>query len=155
MQAYCPVVNYQYPAEKHIKENWAMFSTTDIDLLKGCLLAACRHLSLVHQESEYEDFALQYKLNILASMRSTTWKGDMAASRSAVTKAMVLAFDEMMLHDLCTASKHARGAVHIIEAAGGIQSMGLTDIVRFMLHNVIYVKRLVFEEWDPETKCNT
>lgn len=47
-----------------------------------------------------------------------------------------------MLQDTTMAAKHVLGAVHIIKAAGGLQALGLSDIVRGILYSCIYGKSL-------------
>lgn len=48
-----------------------------------------------------------------------------------------------MLHDQFMASQHLQGALHIIEAAGGVEALGLGDLASFLLYSCIYGKRLL------------
>jgi hypothetical protein len=77
------------------KQNWILFSSTEIELLKGFLLAACRHLYIVHLEKEFGPLAIQYKLNYVRSLRETISATGPASGRMAVTKALVLSIDEV------------------------------------------------------------
>ncbi|CAM1504983.1 Fc.00g106200.m01.CDS01 [Cosmosporella sp. VM-42] len=147
MQVQCPVIQYLGELQAYVKANWILLSSTDMDLLKGFLLAACRHLSMVGVEKEYDEFAIQYKLRYVRNLRETISAGNLVSSRMAVTRALVLAFDEIMLRDMSMASKHVLGAVRIIEAAGGVQALSLSDIVRYLLYSCIYGKGL--PDWEP------
>jgi hypothetical protein len=80
---------------QHIRNNWILFSTTDIDFLKGFLLSGCRHLSMIESVEEYAELALQYKLNYLQSLRETISAGTTLSRRTAITRALVLAFDDV------------------------------------------------------------
>ena len=58
-----------------------------------------------------------------------------------------------MLHDLCMASKHIWGAVRIVEAAGGAEALGLSDLEQFVMHNCMHGKRLLHADGDPTADC--
>ncbi|KAI0827812.1 hypothetical protein F5Y06DRAFT_283583 [Hypoxylon sp. FL0890] len=45
---HCPVMQHFAEYNSYMRKNWLRFSSTDVDLLRGFLLAACRHLSMVH-----------------------------------------------------------------------------------------------------------
>lgn len=70
-------------------------SSTDLDLLCSFLLASCRHLSRVPLHEEYAEFAVQYKLRFIRDLRQVISPGDISSSRIAVTRVLVLAFDEV------------------------------------------------------------
>lgn len=48
-----------------------------------------------------------------------------------------------MNRDLPSASQHVLGALRIIQAAGGAQALGLSDLVRLLLHSQIHGKGLL------------
>lgn len=54
----------------------------------------------------------------------------------------------MMIRDITMASSHVLGAIRIIQAAGGIQNLELTDLVQYILYSCIYGKGLV--DMDPD-----
>ncbi|RSL43278.1 hypothetical protein CEP54_015154 [Fusarium duplospermum] len=70
----------------------------------------------------------------------------------AVTKALVLAIDEIMLGDLSMGIKHVIGAAEIVQVAGGAQALGLSGIVQYILDRCLRGHRL--EDWDPTTDCD-
>lgn len=72
-----------------------LFSSTDASLLRGFLLAACRHLSMVNGEGEYAQLAIQYKLSFIRDLRETIFTEDPLFAGMAITKSLVLAFDEV------------------------------------------------------------
>lgn len=61
----------------------------------GFLLTASRHLSMGGSEITYTRLALQYKLRYVQNLRETISTATLASRRAAVTKALVLAFDEV------------------------------------------------------------
>ncbi|KAF7562260.1 hypothetical protein G7046_g1851 [Stylonectria norvegica] len=128
MQAQCPIINYLGARHDYITSNWILFSSTDLELLKGFLLAASRHLYMLGRDDRYEAIAIHYKLRYVRSLRETIRGGDLFSSRAAVTRAVVLAFDEMMVRNMSMASQHVLGAIQIIQQAGGTKALGLSDL---------------------------
>lgn len=58
-----------------------------------------------------------------------------------------------MLRDMATASQHVLGAIRIIQAAGGIRALGLSDLVRDLLYCYINGKGLL--DLGSEQECNS
>ncbi|KAF4342164.1 hypothetical protein FBEOM_3897 [Fusarium beomiforme] len=58
----------------------------------------------------------------------------------------VLALDEVTCGDHPVAAKHVLGAMKMIEDAGGLESLGLNHLIRYVLYNLMFGKRL--SEWD-------
>ncbi|KAK7428597.1 hypothetical protein QQZ08_004858 [Neonectria magnoliae] len=108
---------------------------------------------MVNLEKDFAQVAVQYKLSYVQSLRQTISAGSPSSNRTAVTKALVLAFDEIMIGDVPMATKHVLGAVNIVEIAGGPQALGLSDFVLQLLCTLIYGKRLL--DWDPTLYCNS
>ncbi|TEA15687.1 hypothetical protein C8034_v002283 [Colletotrichum sidae] len=139
----CPIVNYIDKDEHYIRDNWILLGSIDVDFLNGFLLAACRHLSIVEKEKEYAGLAIEYKLRNIRGLRESILGDSLTASRSAVTRALVLACDDLMIQDALAATNHVLGAVQIIRAAGGLEALGLNEIVRYVLHGCVYGKGLL------------
>ncbi|XXG99422.1 hypothetical protein Hte_005761 [Hypoxylon texense] len=139
----------QYFEDYHdyMRKNWVIFSSTDIDLLKGFLLVSCRHLSMVQLEEEYVEMAIRYKLAYIQSLREIISTEDLSLGRVAVSKAIVLAFDDLMLSNLSMAAKHIGGALEIVQMAGGFQALGSSSFVSYIFSSCIYGKRLL--DLDP------
>lgn len=95
MQPRCPVLNYMGAQNEYMRKNWVLFSSTNPEFLKGHLLAACRHLAAESAESEYLELAIQYKLRYIRDLQEVLWTGDPSASRTAVSRALVLAIDDV------------------------------------------------------------
>lgn len=95
MQANCPVLAFLGGYHECMRKNWVLMSSTDLDLLRSFLLASCRHLSLVRLHEEYAELAVQYKLRFIQDLRQVIAPGDISSSRIAVTRVLVLAFDEV------------------------------------------------------------
>ncbi|KAI0138976.1 hypothetical protein F4776DRAFT_617512 [Hypoxylon sp. NC0597] len=152
MCIHCPVMQHFAEYSNYMRRNWIIFSSTDVDLLKGFLLASCRHLSMVHLEEEYVNIAIQYKLAYVQSLREIISTEDPSLGRIAVTRALVLAFDDIMLGDLDMASKHVLGVLQIVHMAGGFQALGLSEFVHYILYSCIHGKRLL--DPDPVLPCS-
>lgn len=145
---HCPVMNHLAEYHAHMRKNWIFFSSTDVDFLQGFLLAACRHLSMVHVDRNYyAQLATQYKLRYVKSLRQSISAEAQPLSATAVTRALVLAFDELMLRDLPTAAKHLLGAVQMVQLAGGSQALGLSDLGHYILDSCVQRNRL--SDWKP------
>ncbi|KAF3798180.1 hypothetical protein GCG54_00010526 [Colletotrichum gloeosporioides] len=147
MLSQCPVLNYMRKHNDHVRNNWVLLNSAHMEFLKGFLLAACRHLSTVKSDREYAEIAIQYKLRYIQDLRRTILVDGPSSRREAVTRALVLAFDDIMIQDISMASNHVLGAINIIQAAGGSQVLGLSDLVRYILYNCVHAKRLL--DWMP------
>ncbi|KXH34007.1 hypothetical protein CSIM01_02342 [Colletotrichum simmondsii] len=141
MDLQCPILCYLGENFDHIRRNWLLCGSTDIDLLQGFLLAASRHLSLFHGE-QWENWAAKFKLKHISDLRRALSSEDMSLRRTGVAKALVLSFDEIMLRDMQMASKHVRGAITIVRDSGGIDALGLSEIVRCVLFSCMFGKGL-------------
>lgn len=85
--------------ERRVPQNWTLLSSTNLDFLQGTLLSACRILSVVNKAArrEYTELAEYYKLQLLRSLQHAINLGGPTWSRSAINKALVLAFDDVSL----------------------------------------------------------
>ncbi|KAF4943680.1 hypothetical protein FSARC_14858 [Fusarium sarcochroum] len=61
----------------------------------------------------------------------------------AVSSALVLAFDEVLLGDISMAFQHVQGAANIVHAAGGPQALGLSGFLRSVLFSCTHGDRLL------------
>lgn len=77
------------------KANWVLMASTEVELLHGFLLTASRHLSNTSPNPVFSELAIQYKLRHVQSLRQSMLAGDAQAGRVAVTKALVLATDDV------------------------------------------------------------
>ncbi|EMT72244.1 hypothetical protein FOC4_g10001693, partial [Fusarium odoratissimum] len=108
------------------RRNWILVSSTDAGFIKGFLLGACRHLSLVQSMVEFEGKAIQYKLQYLENLRKDISTQPAILHPRWVASALVLAFNEILLGNISMASQHIKGAADIVQAAGGPQALGLS-----------------------------
>ncbi|KAI1016417.1 hypothetical protein LB503_010367 [Fusarium chuoi] len=122
--------------------------STDSVLLRGCLLAACRYLSEVELRDEYALLAIQYKQYYIQSLRKGLSSRSLPSRRNAVAMTTVLALDEITCGDHLIAAKHVLGAMKMVEDAGGLERLGLNHLVRYVLYNLMFGKRLL--EWDMD-----
>ena len=90
----CSVMGYLDEHHQTFTENWMINSSTDECLLRGSLLVASRHLSLVFPK-EYAELAVRYKLKHVQALRDAISTGGLGASRRAVATALILTYDEV------------------------------------------------------------
>ncbi len=98
MDVHCSKLREPLEYLKRMAEEWVSLALSDVGLLSGLLLAACRHLSLQshRQEQYYLRPATQYKLACVQALnRAISVEGSSAISDATVAKAMVLAYDEV------------------------------------------------------------
>lgn len=74
---------------------WMFFNSSDPIILRGSLLVACRHLSLVGLQDEYAQLATRYKLYYLQTLRRYILSNDLSSRRKAIAITIVLALDEV------------------------------------------------------------
>jgi hypothetical protein len=74
---------------------WMFFIASDPIILRGFLLVACRHLSLVGLQDEYTQLATHYNLYYLQTLRRYIQSDDISLRREAVAITTVLALDEV------------------------------------------------------------
>lgn len=117
--------------------------------------------------SQYAQCADQYKLNIVRDLQSAITVDSPSSRRDAVSKALVLTFDDVCisnvpfcstiatltifqisLQNAAMARMHLTGALHIINAAGGIEALGLSDLISYLISNCVYGKRILDEDSD-------
>ncbi|KAF5626154.1 hypothetical protein F52700_8871 [Fusarium sp. NRRL 52700] len=80
--------------QQYLRNNWIMISSTDAEFIRGFLLAASRHLSMVESNTKFEEIAIRYKLEYLAKLRKDVAMQPMSISPRSVSSALVLSFDE-------------------------------------------------------------
>lgn len=93
--SYCPIVMGLKEEVMDIRSHWMLFIASDPIILRGFLLAACRHLSLVELQGEFVDMAIRYKLSYLRGLQQCMFVNDPSSRRKAVSMTTVLAFDEV------------------------------------------------------------
>jgi hypothetical protein len=74
---------------------WMFFIASDPIILRGFLLVACRHLSLVGLQDEYTQLATHYSLYYLQTLRRYIQSDDISLRREAVAITTILALDEV------------------------------------------------------------
>ncbi|KAI3572617.1 hypothetical protein IWW34DRAFT_856618 [Fusarium oxysporum f. sp. albedinis] len=153
LNEHCPIVNSMNQQHQYFRNNWIYVALKEEGYYRGFLLSACRHLSLVHQEHQYDDLAVEYNLHYISEQRRNVATGGTAAARKAITMALILGFDEIMLGDMTMAWKHINGATEIIRAGGGTNSLGLSDFIVYVLRHLLHGDRL--SSWEPLMNCSS
>lgn len=97
MHIECPIVKYLGKRYEDVRANWILVSSTNVELLSGFLLAGCRHLSMQRLEDEFTELAIQYKVRCIQSLQEVMSATDLLTNRTAIAKALVLAFDDVSL----------------------------------------------------------
>ncbi|KAK1470501.1 hypothetical protein CCUS01_06266 [Colletotrichum cuscutae] len=108
MDSQCPILCYLGENFDHIRRNWLLWF----------LLAASRHLSLFHGEQHISD------------LRRALSSDDISLRRTGKLQHNFQFPGIIMLCDMHMASKHVRGAITIVRDSGGIDALGLSEIVR-------------------------
>jgi hypothetical protein len=93
--SYCPIVMGLKEKVMDIRSHWMFFVASDPIILRGFLLVACRHLSLVELQDNYADMAIRYKLSYLQGLQECMFINKPSSRREAVSMTIVLAFDEV------------------------------------------------------------
>ncbi|KAH7253676.1 NADP-dependent oxidoreductase domain-containing protein [Fusarium redolens] len=97
LDTHCPIARSVGQYHNYIKSNWIVVSSQDLDFMRGFLLVASRHLSMVASKIEFENKALQYKLEYIKKLRQDVSMQPMSMNPRSVTSALVLAYDEVSL----------------------------------------------------------
>ncbi|KLO82593.1 uncharacterized protein LW93_9797 [Fusarium fujikuroi] len=147
LSAHCPIARSIGRYHEYLRNNWIIISSHDAEFIRGFLLAASRHLSTVESNIEFEEIAIRYKLEHLAKLRKDVAKQPMAISPRSVSSALVLSFDEMLLGNIPMALRHIHGAASIVQAAGGPQSLGLSQFISYTLFTCVQEDRIGDWAW--------
>lgn len=116
-----------------------LLSSRDIELLRGCILVSSRQIAFTYKDEKYEEMAMQHKIRLVREVRGDLLKKNIAGSdgaaisRSAVTKALILTLEEAVVGNSNLALVHLQGALDILSAGGGVDVLGFSDVVRFVL----------------------
>ncbi|KAL5338157.1 hypothetical protein BJX70DRAFT_398871 [Aspergillus crustosus] len=141
--------------------SWVPHALHEAGLPETLLLASSRHLSglysPLHQTQQhqlYTRLTLQYKLQLLASLRESISAETPAFSDTTVIKAIMLAYDEIFVNDQESLKRHVEGAVKMVALKGGPQTLGLDGLVERFLFNLVVkvdpiVRLTVKSQWDP------
>lgn len=81
-----------------MRKEWVRLALTDAGFLKGIFLAACRHLSENHQQHQFLQLAIQYKLASVRALSEAISAGMASVSDATIAIVMMLAFDEVSLY---------------------------------------------------------
>lgn len=97
LSAHCPIARSLGQYHEYLRRNWIIISSHDAEFIRGFLLAASRHLSVVESNIEFEEIAIRYKLEHLAKLRKDVSMQPMSINPRSVSSALVLSFDEVSL----------------------------------------------------------
>ncbi|CVK86395.1 uncharacterized protein FMAN_06326 [Fusarium mangiferae] len=170
LSARCPIARSIRQYQEYLRKNWIIISSHDTEFIRGFLLAASRHLSMVESNIEFEEIAIRYKLEHLAKLRKDVAMQPMSISPRSVSSALVLSFDEvslpihicvrysvlqqniygqvqMLLGNIPMALRHINGAASIVQAAGGPQSLGLSQFISYTLFTCVQEDRIGDWAW--------
>ncbi|KAI1616957.1 hypothetical protein EDD36DRAFT_430329 [Exophiala viscosa] len=118
---------------------WVPLALTDEGLTCALLLAACRHLFDHCQQSQQQHFlqlAAQYKLACVRSLREAI-STDLFFGDATITKAVMLAYDELATRNIVMWRHHLDGAVRMVNLNGGPQTLGLDGFLESVISNLI------------------
>jgi len=100
---------------------------------------------------------VQHKLRLVREVRKALFREGLAGSsrphsngaavvRSAVINALVLTLEEAVVGNSNLALVHLQGALDIVSAAGGVDALDLSDVVRHVLSNCETGLQLLMKE---------
>lgn len=116
----CPILsNVTCGYGQDVCDNWTILSTTDIELLRGSLLTSCRWLSIIQKQTEYAEQADRYKLQLFRDLQRAIADSSLESRREAVSKALVLTFDEVRILPHSANARHSSSPVIHAEHADG------------------------------------
>jgi hypothetical protein len=95
LSAHCPIARSIRHYQQYLRNNWIIISSYDAEFIRGFLLAASRHLSLVESKTQFEEIAIRYKLEHLAKLRKDVAMQPMSINSRSISSALVLSFDEV------------------------------------------------------------
>ncbi|KIV79578.1 hypothetical protein PV11_07128 [Exophiala sideris] len=118
---------------------WVPLALTDEGLICALLLAACRHLfehGKLSQKERFTQLATQYKLACVRSLRQAI-STELCFTDATVTKAVMLAYDELATGNVVMWRHHLDGAVRMVKVNGGPQTLGLDGFLEHVISNLI------------------
>ena len=96
LNLYCTVIKDPGNYHERMVKDWVRLGLDDPGFMSGIYLAACRHLALYeHQPVDYPLLAAEYKLACLRDLNSALAKKSPLLTDATVSKALMLAFDEV------------------------------------------------------------
>ncbi|KAJ5266845.1 hypothetical protein N7478_009653 [Penicillium angulare] len=123
---------------------WIPLALTEASLLDILFLASCRSLSASYHHPKQEQqkqlftrLGFQYKLKSLQSLRGEISAETPVYSDSTVAKAIMLAYDELFIHNETMLKRHVDGAVKMVGLNGGPQTLGLDGLLEHLLSNLL------------------
>ncbi|RQM06588.1 hypothetical protein DH86_00001211 [Scytalidium sp. 3C] len=130
----------QFFTESMTRE-WVPLALTDIGLLDGIFLSACRHLAAHHcidqKQQLFSQLAVRYKVECVQSLRGALLKKMPPFADSIVAQAVMLAYDELSLCDTIMSKRHIDGAVRMVTLNGGPKTLGLNGFLEHLLSNLL------------------
>ncbi|CEN60822.1 hypothetical protein ASPCAL03255 [Aspergillus calidoustus] len=119
---------------ERMMHGWVPLAVAEQSLLYIIFLASCRTLANQYtdrpEQKLFNRLAFQYKLVILRSLRESITTEAPRFSDTTVSKALMLAYDEML-------KQHVQGAVQMVNLNGGPQTLGLDGLMARLLSNLL------------------
>ncbi|KAL3458858.1 hypothetical protein BJX64DRAFT_291765 [Aspergillus heterothallicus] len=126
---------------ERMMHGWIPLAVSEQSLLHITFLASCRNLSDRYRGRPEHDLfnrlAFQYKLMILQSLRNSITAEVPQFSDVTVSEALMLAYDELFVHDKTMLKHHVDGAVQMVNLKGGPQTLGLGGLMALLLSNLL------------------
>jgi hypothetical protein len=126
---------------QRMTSTWVPLARADASLLDIIFLLSCRHLSASytqsHQESSFTQRAFHYKSVCLKVLRDAISNEAPCFSDSTVAKAIMLAYDELFVHDTRMLKHHMEGALKMVALKGGPETLGLDGLLKHLLFKLV------------------
>ncbi|KAF3394304.1 hypothetical protein F1880_004762 [Penicillium rolfsii] len=140
---------------QRMTNTWVPLARSDASLLDITFLLSCRHLSASYTQSRQEpdltQRALHYKNICLKKLRDAISYEAPCFTDSTVAKAIMLAYDELFVHDVEMLKHHMEGACKMVALKGGPESLGLDGLLQHLLFKLLSkgIKEVDLELEDP------
>ncbi|KAK6826134.1 hypothetical protein PG987_013628 [Apiospora arundinis] len=110
-----------------VRTHWVPTAFSDLGMLSGLLLFACRHLYFCTEKATYKEQALQYKGACLSSLKESLSRDGQAgkATDTTIAKALQMASDELADGEIGVSRFHMHAVKEMVISKRGIGTLGM------------------------------
>ncbi|KAH8658581.1 hypothetical protein BGZ61DRAFT_371134 [Ilyonectria robusta] len=118
-----------------MRSHWLPLAFSDVGLLCGLLLAACRHLLIAGPavNKEYAGMALRYKGECIKSTNQAVVTEGTSVSDATIGKALIMSSDEFLCGNMEISRLHADAIIRMVSLKGGLRNLGAGGFLRSLV----------------------
>ncbi|KAH6989892.1 hypothetical protein EDB80DRAFT_653703 [Ilyonectria destructans] len=118
-----------------MKSHWLPLVFSDVGLLCGLLLAACRHLLIAGPavNKQYAGMALLYKGECIKSTNEAVVTEGTSVSDATIGKALIMSSDEFLCGNMEISRLHADAIIRMVSLKGGLRNLGAGGFLRSLV----------------------